>query len=232
MQAIILSPNPSQSSVFSYALQRQNIEIKMFKPGLFSESLFSTTDALIFPHPLSFLEWKALLRPLKQAPKNFPLLLIGKGNPILFSRPEFKTLLDRCVQIDDSFTLDQIAQLIRESLQKKKGDGIKDTIKVNELALDRKKRSINVKGKNILLTKKEYFLMELFMMHPGQVITRESIVDHVWDRRSFVAQNTIDVYISRLRKKIDKRVKQTCITTIPCLGYQFQKKETLQTHRM
>ncbi|MEK7146044.1 MAG: hypothetical protein AAB802_02575, partial [Patescibacteria group bacterium] len=73
MQIIIISPNPIQSSVFSYALQRQNVEVKIFKPSLFSEAFFSTIDALVFAHPLTLAEWKSLLKTLKQAPKNFPL---------------------------------------------------------------------------------------------------------------------------------------------------------------
>ncbi len=59
------------------------------------------------------------------------------------------------------------------------------------------------------------------MLNVGQVTTRDNIAEYVWDKRNFVAQNTIDVYISRLRRKLQIKSGRSLIETVPCLGYKL-----------
>ncbi|MBT4937388.1 helix-turn-helix domain-containing protein, partial [Candidatus Peregrinibacteria bacterium] len=76
-------------------------------------------------------------------------------------------------------------------------------------------------NQSVQLTRKEFYLMKLFMQNVGRVLSHEKIIDCVWDRREYVARNTIEVYISRLRKKIKCENQTSSIKTIPCLGYKL-----------
>ena len=69
------------------------------------------------------------------------------------------------------------------------------------------------------LTAKEYALLELFMLNPGQVMSRRAIAEHVWNEPFDPYSNVIDVYVNRLRKKIDQSSKNHLIQTRRSEGY-------------
>lgn len=78
-------------------------------------------------------------------------------------------------------------------------------------------------GEEIILSSKENSLMRLFMTHPDQVFTKEMIYEHVWGTTIAVDDNTIMVYINRLRSKIeDNPQKPEYILTIRGTGYRFR----------
>ena len=77
--------------------------------------------------------------------------------------------------------------------------------RVGDLKLDRLSHKVTRKGKEIVLQPREFRLLEYLMQHAGQVVTRTMLLEHVWDYHFDPQTNVIDVHISRLRAKIDKR---------------------------
>ena len=77
-------------------------------------------------------------------------------------------------------------------------------LKVGDLALNTNTYQARRANTDIKLSHKEYALLEYFMHHPGQIITKDMIISHVWDEDSDILPNTIEVYIGYLRKKIDR----------------------------
>ena len=71
----------------------------------------------------------------------------------------------------------------------------------------------------IELTSKEYAMLEYFMRHPDQVLTRTMISEHVWDEEFDSFSNIIDVYIRRLRRKIDENFQPKLLHTVRGSGY-------------
>jgi two-component system copper resistance phosphate regulon response regulator CusR len=71
------------------------------------------------------------------------------------------------------------------------------------LRLDRWRRVASVEDRNVELTAKEYALLEFLLLNCGRVVTREEICEHVWDQSFDPFSNLIEVYIARLRQKID-----------------------------
>ncbi len=77
-------------------------------------------------------------------------------------------------------------------------------------------------GREIVFSSKESSLMLLFLKHPGQVFTKDMIYDHVWGNSVAIDDNSIMVYINRLRGKIEEdRQKPVHIVTVRGLGYRF-----------
>ena len=72
------------------------------------------------------------------------------------------------------------------------------------LTLDTAKYEVKRGDTPIALSHKEFSLLEYFMHHPGQVITKDMIINHVWDEDAYVLPNTVEVYIGYLRNKIDR----------------------------
>ena len=79
--------------------------------------------------------------------------------------------------------------------------------------------------KEIILSSKEYSLLELFMMHPGKLLTRENISEHLWDMNFEPRSNVIESFIRFLRQKIDKGFETSLIQTVRGAGYKFSDHE-------
>ncbi len=96
-------------------------------------------------------------------------------------------------------------------------------LKVGDLELNPSSREVSREGKYILLSKKEYSLLEYLMRNPNQVLTRTMISEHVWDYDFDSFTNTIDVYIRYLRKKVDDPFSKKLIKTIRGVGYKISE---------
>ncbi len=95
------------------------------------------------------------------------------------------------------------------------------TLTVGDLALDTATRVARRGARAIPLTTKEYAVLETLLRHPGEVLTREHLAQHAWDDNVDPASNVIDVYIGRLRKKVDAEGEVPLLHTIRGAGYRL-----------
>ncbi len=100
-----------------------------------------------------------------------------------------------------------------------------DILEYDNLVLDSKSLSVTRAGKSIELTAKEFALLEYLMTHAEQILTKDTLMQHVWDYDSEILPNTIEVYIGYLRNKIDKPFKTQLIHTRRGFGYYFGVKK-------
>jgi len=108
------------------------------------------------------------------------------------------------------------ALLRRESLSKN------PKIQVGDLLLDTLSREVWRGDRKIDLTTKEYSILEYFMSHPNMVITRTMLEENGWDYEYDNISNIIDVYIRRLRRKIDGDTDDSLIQTVRGAGYRLK----------
>ena len=95
-------------------------------------------------------------------------------------------------------------------------------LKVGELEFDTVKRRAKI-GEHILnLSPKEKMLLELLMRNAGQVVTRDMIAETVWDSNYNSLTNLIEVFVNRLRQKIDPRADRSLIVTVRGVGYSMR----------
>jgi DNA-binding response OmpR family regulator len=80
-------------------------------------------------------------------------------------------------------------------------------------------------GKEIKLSAKEFGLLELFMMNPDKILTREKISEHLWDMNFDPKSNVIESFVKFLRRKIDKDFENPLIHTVRGVGYIFSQRE-------
>lgn len=92
-----------------------------------------------------------------------------------------------------------------------------------DLTLDTNTRQALRKGRTINLTAKEYDLLELFMRHPRQVLTRELIFDRVWGYDFGGESNVLDVYIRYLRQKLEAQGEKRLLHTVRGVGYVLRE---------
>jgi two-component system OmpR family response regulator len=77
----------------------------------------------------------------------------------------------------------------------------------------------------VLLSAKEFALLETFLRHPGQVLTRRQLLDRVWDDGYGVRSNVVDVYVRYLREKLDRPFGSDSIESVRGVGYRFRRAE-------
>ncbi|MGH7241614.1 MAG: response regulator transcription factor [Candidatus Saccharimonadales bacterium] len=96
-------------------------------------------------------------------------------------------------------------------------------IKLDDLSLDTTSYEVTRAGEQIKLSHKEFALLEYFMHHPGQVVTKDMIINHVWDEDALVLPNTVEVYIGYLRNKIDRPFPDSkpLLQTLRGFGYKL-----------
>ena len=90
-----------------------------------------------------------------------------------------------------------------------------------DLALNPATRYVERAGQAIELSPREFTLLEYFMRNPGRVVTRATIQDHLWSFDFTSSSNAVDVYVRRLRRKIDDPFAVRLIATVRGVGYRL-----------
>ncbi|MEA2581021.1 MAG: two-component system, OmpR family, response regulator [Actinomycetota bacterium] len=95
-------------------------------------------------------------------------------------------------------------------------------LQVGDLSLDPSTRVVRRGRTAIDLTAKEFAVLEFFLRHPGEVLTRMRLIEHVWDFAYDGSSNVVDVYVKYLREKIDRPFGLNSITTVRGAGYRLE----------
>lgn len=109
-----------------------------------------------------------------------------------------------------------------------KGDASDNGVKpvmVGENRVELESGKVYRNGEEIILTAMEYKLLLIFLKNRGQILTRQQILNNIWDEGGdFVNDNTLSVYVKRLRKKLDDAEDSSLIQTVRGLGYRMEKE--------
>lgn len=107
------------------------------------------------------------------------------------------------------------------ALLRRPADAMPDILRVADLELDTGTRAAHRGQREIALTTKEFAVLQYLMRKAGRVVTREQISDHAWDANFDPFSNVIDVYIARLRRKVDAEGEAPLIETVRGAGYRL-----------
>lgn len=92
---------------------------------------------------------------------------------------------------------------------------------LNTIKLHPNELQVEIKGKKIQLRKKEYQLLEFLVNNKNKVINRNTLLEYVWNYNVQAMTNTLEVHISKLRRKINSEYSSTILQTVYGLGYKF-----------
>ncbi len=120
------------------------------------------------------------------------------------------------------FSFEELMARVRALLRRPE-QALPNELVVRDLKLDTTTRKVTRKGKEINLTLKEFNLLEYLMRNADQVLTREQILDHLWDFAFDSFSNVVDVHIKNLRKKIDGTHHEKLLETIRGVGYRIKR---------
>lgn len=119
------------------------------------------------------------------------------------------------------FSFEELLARIRALLRRPE-QTIPTELHVKDLTLNTATRRVTRSNREIPLTLKEFGLLEYLMRHPNQVLSREQILDHLWDFAFDSFSNVVDVHVKNLRKKVDNGHHDKLLETIRGVGYRIR----------
>jgi two-component system response regulator MprA len=178
-------------------------------------------DVVILDWMLPGMDGLEVCRRLRAA-TSIPILMLTAKDTV----PDRVTGLD--AGADDylvkPFSFDELLARLRALLRRSKPAEVTEAVSFADLSLDPAAREVMRGGRRLSLTAKEFDLLELFVRHPRQVLTREVIYDRIWGYDFGGESNIIEVYIRYLRQKTEAGGEPRLIQTVRGVGYVLREE--------
>ncbi|MBD3279879.1 MAG: response regulator [Candidatus Pacebacteria bacterium] len=162
----------------------------------------------------------ALCQYLRKSQIQTPILLLTKAQKIHYRVQSLDAGADD--YLTKPFDLREIKARIRALLRRPQ-PLLPTILQLNKLKLDLTTHSVYYDQQLIELTRKEFFILQLLMRQPGQVVNHHALMEQVWERPYCQSTNTLAVHIYRLRKKLQQRCGVNLIQTVKGIGYRLKK---------
>jgi two-component system OmpR family response regulator len=119
------------------------------------------------------------------------------------------------------FSFDELLARLRALLRRAPGER-PARVEAGELVVDPASHEVRLGGEPIDLSPREFSLLELLARHAGEAIPREAILEHVWDRSQTGSTNIVDVYVSQIRRKLERDGHPRLIHTVRGIGFRLE----------
>ena len=175
-------------------------------------------DAVVLDIMLPGPDGLSILRTLRERSNGVPVLILTARGEI--SEKVEGLNLGADDYLSKPFSIDELAARLRALIRRNSGETIV-RYRVNDLALDLVTRVVRRGSRRIELTAREFSLLECLIRSPGRVFTRTQLSQHVWEYHFDTETNLVDVYIQRLRRKVDDGEATKLIQTVRGVGYRI-----------
>jgi DNA-binding response OmpR family regulator len=222
MRILLVEDNKRLSDTLRLSLADDGYAVDVAYDGQEGQELAELTaySLIILDVMLPIRDGLAVCRSLRNKHINTPILMLTARD----------ALDDRVEGLDSGaddylvkpFELEELRARLR-SLLRRESDDRSGTLRIADLLLDPATHFVERAGQSIDLTSREYNLLEYLMRNPNRLITRQMAEDQLWSYDSTIASNVIDVYIRRLRRKIDEPFEPKLIETVRGSGYRLRR---------
>lgn len=221
MRLLVIEDERKIARVIAEALKHETYAVDAVHDGEEGFNLADSQpyDLLIVDRMLPGMEGAEIVKKLRKNGKNMPILFLTA----------LGTTEDKAFGLDAGaddylvkpFAIDELLARVRALLRRPPIQQ-PDVLKIADLTIDKQQQTVMRAGKTIDLTSKEYALLEYLMQHPNQILSKETLIDHVWDFDADILPNNVEAYIKNLRQKIDKPFKKQLIKTVRGFGYRIE----------
>lgn len=203
-------------------LVRQGYEVEVATNGKEAEKMFKKQvfSLVLLDINLPYKDGFALCREFRKHNQKVPIVMLTAAGQISDKVTAFELGADD--YIVKPFHFDELFARIKVFLKRSEKPRKAEKIIVHDLVIDLWDKSVKRNGTDISLTAKEFTLLVLLASNKEKVISKQEILSKVWDMSFDTGTNTIEVYISFLRNKIDKPFEQKLIYTKPGFGYYIK----------
>ncbi len=223
MKLLVVEDEKKIANLINNGLREQGYTVDVFHDGV--EGLKQATsqpyDAIVLDIMLPGLDGLSVLRSLREKKIATPVM-------ILTARGEVNERVDGLnAGADDymskPFSMDELVARLRALMRRVTGESI-SFYKAGDLSMNLVSREVLRGTRKVTLTPREFRLLEYLMRAADQVLTRTQIIERVWEYHFDPGTNLVDVYIQRLRRKIDDGETHKMLQTIRGVGYSIVSK--------
>jgi len=221
MRVLLVEDEPQAAQVLAKGLREQAYAVDVAADGETALFQVGTTDydALILDLMLPRVNGLAVCRSIREGGNAVPILMLTARDAVE-SRIEG---LD-CGADDylvKPYDFGELLARLRAVIRRGRQPVLPERLMVGPLTVDTRSRRARVRDAEIVLTAKEYALLEYLARRAGDVVSRGDIAEHVWDEHYDPLSNVVDVYIQRLRRKLEAAGQESLIRTRRGEGYQL-----------
>lgn len=223
MRILIVEDDPSIHRIISRRLKEEGYAVDDCYDGEegVDYSMAAAYDCVILDWMLPGKDGISVLREIRQSGNSVPVLMLTAKDTISNRVDGLDAGADD--YLTKPFAYDELSARVRALLRRNMKE--KQTIlQAAGLSMDLAAHKVMRDGKEIILTNKEFALLEYLMRNQGIVLTRSQIADHVWDYGFDYDSNVVDVYIRYLRNKLDKGYPTALIHTVRGYGYVLKEE--------
>jgi DNA-binding response OmpR family regulator len=219
----VVEDQPKIASFVQKGLEEQGMVVDLCLDGDEGYELAKTGsyDALVLDIMLPGRDGLSILRNVREQKNQVPVLLLTARDS-LDERVEGLNL-GADDYLTKPFYVEELTARLHTIVRRSSGQSL-NVLHVEDLKVDLIKREVTRGGDSIDLTAREFELLEYLMRSPGRVFTRIQICEHVWNYHFDPQTNLVDVYIKRLRKKLDQPYELKLIQTVRGVGYRLGSK--------
>jgi two-component system copper resistance phosphate regulon response regulator CusR len=222
MKFLLVEDEPKLASFIKKGMENESFEMDIAYDGQTGLSMFqkNTYDLAILDVNLPVMNGFELCRYIRKHNEQIPVLMLTALDSIEDKVQGFESGADDYLAKPFHFK-----ELLMRSkvLAKRNNRKAESVLYAADLELDMNKKSVIRAGERVDLTAREYALLEYLMLNKGKIVSRVDISESVWNLDFDTNTNLIDVYISYLRKKIDKDHPKKLLHTIVGMGYVLRE---------
>jgi heavy metal response regulator len=222
MRVLVVEDEKKTASFVRKALQAEGFAVDVCHNGDEALSAASATpfDAIVLDIMLPGRDGLAVLRTLRERKQTTPVLLLSARGQVDERVEGLNAGADD--YLPKPFELTELVARVR-AMSRRGAESKSTTLRVADLTLDALTRRAQRGGKEIELTAREYRLLEFLMRSAGRICGRMFIIEKVWDYDFDPSTNLVDVYIRRLREKIDHDFEPKLLHTVRGSGYLLKE---------
>lgn len=227
MRVLVIEDEIKMAAFIKRGLEEEGIAVDIAadgEDGLF-RAMAGSYDLIILDITLPMLDGLEVCRRLRQDRAATPILLLTARDSVEMKVRGLDSGADD--YLTKPFAFAELLARMR-ALRRRDRAEISMRLQVDDLVLDPLTRRVTRGNRPIQLTSKEFALLECFMRHPDQVLSRTILAEKVWDETFDVFTNVIDVYINYLRNKIDRDFSTKLIHTVRGTGYVLRRPEAMR----
>ncbi|MFZ4631622.1 MAG: response regulator transcription factor [Patescibacteria group bacterium] len=175
-------------------------------------------DLIILDYILPKMNGPEVLREIRNEKKHTPVIMLTIKSEIQTKEQMFNLGVDD--YLSKPFLFDELLMHINAIL-KRPAKVEYDLLKIDNLTLNTKTKIIRRSGKELYLTRREYSLLEYLLRNRGLIVSRQQLLEHVWDYNADPFSNSIESHVASLRKKLNQNKNRNLIHTFNGRGYKL-----------
>ena len=222
MRVLVVEDEKKTASFIRKALQAEGHAVDVLHDGTQALAAIDTTpfDVLVLDVMLPGRDGLSVVRQMREKGNSTPVLLLTARGTVGERVEGLNAGADD--YLSKPFALEELIARVR-ALGRRSGEAKSTVLRVGDLTLDTVTRKVQRGTKSIDLARREYLLLEFLMRSTGRICGRMAIVEKVWDYDFDPGTNLVDVYIMRLREKIDADFEPKLLQTVRGVGYVLQE---------